>query len=651
MLPNLTLSPGLMLRFLTQLQQGQANGAPIEALYVGTHVLSDRGQVLEVTEEMVDEIVRNFAALDGPERIPISVNHNTGAGTLEEARAVGWIIRMFKQTNDEGRISLMMEPRWLDDAREAIEQEHFRFVSVGMMLRDKHPTSGEEIGAHVLELSITNVPAIAGLMPITLTAMNAPSKIALSTQVVLDRATMTLMAGMAGSLMDRVDCVIRAFYGQYPDSNQQMWIVRDVATDQVIVSRRNGEGEKTWQVGYTMDPDGGCTFQPMPQWVEVRQVYVPVTTAANKKQRAITLAAMKPTPNCEMAPEDMAWDSSAAMGRVKKWATKEDGAMDMAKYRQAFAWNDGSENATGCKLPHHDMVDGQLKVVKAGVIAAGNAMMGGRGGVQMPEEDMPGVKTHMAAHYKQFEMEPPWEQQEAARRINSANPKQQQQLKAAGTEPAASTHKEQKKMDENQIRSLLGLAADADLATVLPALAAKAGEVEALKAKIADLEKVQASAAATQEKLAATEGQVLTLTQQKQAFEQETTTLATRLKALEEERGERDATDRRAKALKDRKVTPAELEAEDKFLWNLAKEQPATFDKIMAARPAYPVSLTVELGSGAEGAPEETPADKLFRLVDAELAKDPDLKPQDARKLVLAAHPELKGAIKTAAAG
>lgn len=206
-------------------------------------------------------------------------------------------------------------------------------------------------------------------------------------------------------------------------------------------------------------------------------------------------------------------------------------------------------------------------------------------------------------------------------------------------------------MDENQLRSLLGLAADADLATALPALAAKAARIEALEAKIADLEKIQASAAATQEKLTATEGQVLTLTQQKQAFEQETTTLANRLKALEEERSERDATDRRAKALKDRKVTPAEFDAEDKFLWNLAKEQPATFDKIMAARPAYPINLTVELGSGAEGAPEESNADRLFRLTDEELAKDANLKPQDARKLVLAAHPELKGAIKTIQTG
>ena len=42
MLPKLLTSPGLMLHFLTQLQQGQANGAPIEALYVGTHVLSAR---------------------------------------------------------------------------------------------------------------------------------------------------------------------------------------------------------------------------------------------------------------------------------------------------------------------------------------------------------------------------------------------------------------------------------------------------------------------------------------------------------------------------------------------------------------------------------------------------------------------------------
>lgn len=507
------LPTGLLLQFLIELQQDQANGSPCEALYVGTFTLADRGMVLEVTEGMVDSIVRNFNTLGDSGRIPISVNHHTGAGTLEEARAVGWIVKLFKQTSDAGRISLMLEPKWLDDARSAIEGEHFRFLSVGMMLRDKNPITGEEIGAHVHEVSLTNTPAISGLTPITLTALNSPLKVDLSRQAIELRNG----GGLPNSLMERVDCVVRSFYATYPDSNETVWMVRDVATETCIVSRRNGEGERTWQVGYQMNPDGdSCSFSPMPQWTEVRQVYVPVT---------------------------------------------------------------------------------------------------------------------------------------ATQKNNSANLGQQQQTQADGVPPVALTNTEQKKMDETQIRSLLGLAADADLATAMPALAAKAAKIEALEAKVAELEQMKASAESAAAKLTTQEGQILALTQQKAAFEQETTTLSGRLQALESERAARDAKDRVDLALKNRKVRPAELEAEDKFLVKLAADQPATFDKIMSARPAYPVDLTIEMGSGAEGTPDEAPADKLFRLTDEKMAADAKINPQDARRLVLAEHPELRGAIKTIQAG
>ena len=102
---------GVLLKILLDLAEGeQANGAPAECLYVGVFTLSDRGQVLEVTEEMIDQIVRNFNTLGESGRIPISVNHHTSAGTLAEARAVGWVVRLFKRTEGD-RISLMMEPR------------------------------------------------------------------------------------------------------------------------------------------------------------------------------------------------------------------------------------------------------------------------------------------------------------------------------------------------------------------------------------------------------------------------------------------------------------------------------------------------------------------------------------------------------------
>jgi hypothetical protein len=59
------------------------------------------------------------------------------------------------------------------------------------------------------------------------------------------------------------------------------------------------------------------------------------------------------------------------------------------------------------KLPHHT-ADGHL-LVKAGLIGCGNAMQGARGGVNIPDGEMGGVKTHLEKHYHEFDMKAPWE--------------------------------------------------------------------------------------------------------------------------------------------------------------------------------------------------------------------------------------------------
>jgi hypothetical protein len=108
------------------------------------------------------------------------------------------------------------------------------------------------------------------------------------------------------------------------------------------------------------------------------------------------------------------WDASAAEKRVATWATK-DGEIDWRKYAQAFAWvePDKADEKGGYKLPHHDIVDGKLVTVKAGVIAAGNAIQGARGGVKIPDSDLGAVKAHLAKHYKEFGLTPPWEEKAA----------------------------------------------------------------------------------------------------------------------------------------------------------------------------------------------------------------------------------------------
>jgi hypothetical protein len=125
------------------------------------------------------------------------------------------------------------------------------------------------------------------------------------------------------------------------------------------------------------------------------------------KERAVPFEA---TPK---ADEDRSWDADRAVASLRKWASKdgsgEKDTIDWAKYRRGFAWYDENEpeNFGSYKLPHHEVIDGTLYVVWRGVAAAMAALMGARGGVDIPDEDRKSVYNHLVQHYEQFDKEPP----------------------------------------------------------------------------------------------------------------------------------------------------------------------------------------------------------------------------------------------------
>jgi hypothetical protein len=110
-----------------------------------------------------------------------------------------------------------------------------------------------------------------------------------------------------------------------------------------------------------------------------------------------------------LADRDREWDGTAAEKRVRSWADAEDEPNQ--KYRDAHVWYDADkkENFTAYKLLITDVVDGKLKVVPRGVMAAGNIMQGGRGGIDIPRSDIDRVKSHLAKYYKKMAETPPWE--------------------------------------------------------------------------------------------------------------------------------------------------------------------------------------------------------------------------------------------------
>ena len=114
------------------------------------------------------------------------------------------------------------------------------------------------------------------------------------------------------------------------------------------------------------------------------------------------------------APEDRAWDWHGTAEAAKGDEILEHGGWE--RFADAHAWYDASMDEDGndpphekqaYKLPHHEIVDGRLRVVWHGVAAAMGVLAGARGGVDIPDRDRRGVYDHLAHHYGEFQKEPP----------------------------------------------------------------------------------------------------------------------------------------------------------------------------------------------------------------------------------------------------
>ena len=110
-----------------------------------------------------------------------------------------------------------------------------------------------------------------------------------------------------------------------------------------------------------------------------------------------------------LADRDRDWDGDAAEKRVREWAGAEDEPNQ--KYRDAHVWYDADnkDNYTAYKLLIADVLDGSLKAVPRGVMAAGGIMQGARGGIDIPENDIDRVKSHLAKYYAKMDDTAPWD--------------------------------------------------------------------------------------------------------------------------------------------------------------------------------------------------------------------------------------------------
>lgn len=112
---------------------------------------------------------------------------------------------------------------------------------------------------------------------------------------------------------------------------------------------------------------------------------------------------------------DRPFKADEATKRLREWASSDGsgdkGKIDWHQFRRGFFWYDpeNQTNLGGFKLPFADVINGKLNAMPKGVEAAGAVLQGGRGGVNIPEQDREPVKANVAKYYKKMGRKAPWE--------------------------------------------------------------------------------------------------------------------------------------------------------------------------------------------------------------------------------------------------
>jgi len=106
--------------------------------------------------------------------------------------------------------------------------------------------------------------------------------------------------------------------------------------------------------------------------------------------------------------DDVEWSKVKAKAMLAKWASSDGSGdkdkIDWRKYSQGFFWYDSTnpENFGSYKLPFCYVQDGELYAVPRGIYACAVVINGGRGGVNIPDEDLPSVKTTLTSIIKKW---------------------------------------------------------------------------------------------------------------------------------------------------------------------------------------------------------------------------------------------------------
>jgi len=143
----------------------------------------------------------------------------------------------------------------------------------------------------------------------------------------------------------------------------------------------------------------------------LREVRLWDTSDVNWGMNEATLASKAAVPyrDTGIADEGTAWSKPGLSDFTdESFEDLSDGEKRRIAVHYAYSINMPPESFGDLKLPHHQASrEGTGKAVWKGTAAAMGALLGARGGVDIPDADRSTVHSHLSKHYSQFDKEPP----------------------------------------------------------------------------------------------------------------------------------------------------------------------------------------------------------------------------------------------------
>jgi uracil-DNA glycosylase family 4 len=138
-------------------------------------------------------------------------------------------------------------------------------------------------------------------------------------------------------------------------------------------------------------------FIPKETFDKIHEIAIPVDI----------LKGVTPFRDLPLADRELSWDGTQADKNIRAWAGGDDKEkIDWNKYSKGFLWvnDENKESFGGYKFPIADVIDGTLTVVPRGIFAAaavlnGARLSGGTAQINVPSEDIQGMKNHIDRYY------------------------------------------------------------------------------------------------------------------------------------------------------------------------------------------------------------------------------------------------------------